>query len=145
VSGRDLAGRPALAEEVFGPAALLVACRDEAERRAALAALPGQLTATLWMDPADGAAAAALLPLLRERAGRILWNGVPTGVEVGHAMVHGGPWPAASAPATSVGTRAITRWARPVCYQDAPQDLLPAALRDGNPLGIRRLREGRPE
>ena len=144
-TGRDLMADPALAEEVFGPACLLAACADEAERRDALASLPGQLTATVWMEPADASLAAELLPLLRERAGRLLFNGVPTGVEVGNAIVHGGPWPAASASASSVGTRAIARWARPVCYQDAPQALLPAELRDGNPLGLRRLLDGHPE
>jgi len=144
-TARQLLEQPALAEEAFGPAALLVACADEAERRAVLAALPGQLTATVWLDPDDGALAATLLPVLRGKAGRLLFNGVPTGVEVGHAMVHGGPWPATSAPGTtSVGTRAITRWARPVCYQDAPEALLPLELRDGNPLGLWRSRDGRP-
>jgi NADP-dependent aldehyde dehydrogenase len=140
---RALLATPALAEEAFGPAALLVPCADEAERRAVLEALPGQLTATVWMDAGDAALARALLPLLRARAGRVLFNGVPTGVEVGHAMVHGGPWPATSAPSsTSVGTRAIRRWARPVCYQDAPEELLPAPLRSANPLGILRWRDG---
>jgi len=144
VVGRRFLDDPALAGEVFGPATLLVACADEAERRAVLASLPGQLTATVWLDRADEELARDLLPLLRARAGRVLFNGVPTGVEVGHAMVHGGPWPATSAAgSTSVGTRAITRWARPVCYQDAPEGLLPLALRDGNPLGIRRMEAGR--
>jgi len=145
VPGRAFLAEPAFLEEVFGPAALLVACADEAERRAVLAALPGQLTATVWLDPEDGGLAAALLPGLAERAGRVLFNGVPTGVEVGHAMVHGGPWPATSAAqGTSVGTRAIARWVRPVCYQDAPAALLPPELQDGNPLAIWRLREGVP-
>jgi NADP-dependent aldehyde dehydrogenase len=144
-TGRHFLARPALAREVFGPLALLVVCADEAERRAVLASLPGQLTATLWMDPGDEELAATLLPLLTARAGRVLFNGVPTGVEVGHAMVHGGPWPATSAAhSTSVGTRAITRWARPVCYQDAPEDLLPQALRRDNPLGLWRWTDGHP-
>jgi 2,5-dioxopentanoate dehydrogenase len=143
VSAQQFLSDPSLVEEVFGPLALLVACEVEAERRAVLAALPGQLTATLWTDAADEGLAAELLPLLAARAGRVLFNGVPTGVEVGHAMVHGGPWPATSAPATtSVGTRAITRWARPVCYQDAPETLLPAALRQDNPLSLWRMRNG---
>jgi acyl-CoA reductase-like NAD-dependent aldehyde dehydrogenase len=143
VKAARLLAAPALAEEVFGPAALLVRCADEAERRAVLSSLPGQLTATVWMEAGDAQLAAQLLPVLQARAGRVLFNGVPTGVEVGHAMVHGGPWPATSAAAsTSVGTRAILRWARPVCYQDAPDGLLPEALRRGNPLGIRRLTGG---
>jgi NADP-dependent aldehyde dehydrogenase len=145
VSGRRFLDQPALAGEVFGPGTLLVVCADEAERRAALASLAGQLTATLWMDPGDTAQAAVLMPLLLARAGRVLFNGVPTGVEVGHAMVHGGPWPAtSSSQTTSVGTRAITRWARPVCYQDAPEDLLPLELRRDNPLGLWRLTDGVP-
>jgi NADP-dependent aldehyde dehydrogenase len=75
----------------------------------------------------------------------VLFNGVPTGVEVGHAMVHGGPWPATSSPhTTSVGTRAITRWARPVCYQDAPDALLPLELRRDNPLRLWRWTDGVP-
>jgi NADP-dependent aldehyde dehydrogenase len=141
-AGRLLAA-PALAEEVFGPVALLAVCADEAERRAVLSSLPGQLTATVWMADGDTELAAQLLPVLQARAGRVLFNGVPTGVEVGHAMVHGGPWPATSAAqSTSVGTGAILRWARPVCYQDAPDALLPEALRRGNPLGILRLTGG---
>jgi NADP-dependent aldehyde dehydrogenase len=145
VSGPELTARPALAEEVFGPATLLVVCAGEAERRAALEVLPGQLTAALWMDPGDRELASVLLPVLQARAGRVLFNGVPTGVEVGHAMVHGGPWPATSAAhSTSVGTRAITRWARPVCYQDAPEALLPPALRRDNPLGLWRWIDGVP-
>jgi alpha-ketoglutaric semialdehyde dehydrogenase len=143
VDAHHLLAEPALAEEVFGPATLLVACDSEAQRTAVLAALPGQLTATVWMEPADEALAAALLSRLRALAGRVLFNGVPTGVEVGHAMVHGGPWPATSAPATtSVGSAAIARWTRPVCYQDTPQALLPPALRNDNPLGLGRMREG---
>ena len=129
--------------EVFGPVALLAVCADEAARRAVLSSLPGQLTATVWMADGDTELAAQLLPVLQARAGRVLFNGVPTGVEVGHAMVHGGPWPATSAAqSTSVGTGAILRWARPVCYQDAPDALLPEALRRGNPLGILRLTGG---
>jgi len=145
VDGPGFLAQPALAEEVFGPVTLLVSCADPAELRAVLSSLAGQLTATLWMDPGDSELAAGLLPLLQARAGRVLFNGVPTGVEVGHAMIHGGPWPATSAAhSTSVGTRAITRWARPVCYQDAPEDLLPPALRRANPLGLWRQIDGVP-
>lgn len=83
------------------------------------------------------------MPLLEEKVGRILINGYPTGVEVSDAMVHGGPYPATSdARGTSVGTLAIDRFLRPVCYQNYPQALLPEALRDGNPLGLRRLVNG---
>lgn len=136
---------PLLHDEVFGPAALLLRCRDEAELLAVAEALEGQLTATLQLDPADTQLAQALLPVLERKAGRILANGFPTGVEVAPAMVHGGPWPASSSAAhTSVGTAAIERFLRPVCYQDLPAELLPPALQPHNPLGLWRLRDGKP-
>lgn len=135
----------ALEDEVFGPASLLVACRDEAELLAVAAHVAGQLTATLQLDEADQALACRLLPVLETKAGRILANGWPTGVEVCHAMVHGGPFPATTCPQhTSVGSRAIERFLRPVCYQDLPPWLLPEAMQDGNPLGLWRLVEGQP-
>jgi NADP-dependent aldehyde dehydrogenase len=110
---------------------------------AVLDGLEGQLTATLQMAPADEALAAELLPQLEDRAGRILVNGFPTGVEVSHAMVHGGPFPATSdARSTSVGSAAIERFLRPVCYQNFPSRLLPAALADGNPLALDRHVDG---
>ncbi|MGY0781137.1 aldehyde dehydrogenase (NADP(+)) [Azospirillum argentinense] len=134
---------PALREEVFGAASLLIRCPDLESLRAVAERLDGQLTATLQMDAADTGAAAVLLPTLERKAGRILANGWPTGVEVCHAMVHGGPFPATSdGRTTSVGTAAIERFLRPVCYQDIPADLLPEALRDGNPLGLWRRFDG---
>jgi alpha-ketoglutaric semialdehyde dehydrogenase len=134
---------PALEDEIFGPAALLVACRDEAEMMALTEHLEGQLTATVHAVAADRALAAALLPVLERKAGRILFNGFPTGVEVAHAMVHGGPFPATSdSRSTSVGASAIDRFARPVCYQNVPADLLPEALADHNPLKLARLVDG---
>ncbi|MHA7065526.1 aldehyde dehydrogenase (NADP(+)) [Azospirillum argentinense] len=134
---------PALREEVFGAASLLIRCPDLESLRAVAERLDGQLTATLQMDAADTGAAAVLLPTLERKAGRILANGWPTGVEVCHAMVHGGPFPATSdGRTTSVGTAAIERFLRPVCYQDIPADLLPQALRDGNPLGLWRRVDG---
>jgi alpha-ketoglutaric semialdehyde dehydrogenase len=135
--------RHELHEEVFGPASLLVVCRDAAQMRAVLEVLEGQLTATLQMDREDQAEAMALLPLLERKVGRILANGFPTGVEVSSAMVHGGPFPAtADGRSTSVGTGAIQRFLRPVCYQNLPQEMLPEALRDGNPRGIWRRKDG---
>lgn len=123
---------PALAEEVFGASALVVRCRNMGELKQVLQGLGGQLTATLHLDAKDEEEAAALLPILERRAGRILVNGWPTGVEVADAMVHGGPFPATSdGRSTSVGTLAIDRFLRPVCYQDVPPALLPAELRDG--------------
>ncbi|MBT9457326.1 MAG: aldehyde dehydrogenase (NADP(+)) [Burkholderiaceae bacterium] len=136
---------PLLHEEVFGPSALLVTCRDQAGLLALAESLEGQLTATLQLDGADADLARALLPILERKAGRILANGFPTGVEVCHAMVHGGPFPASSnALHTSVGSTAIARFLRPVCYQDLPDWLLPPALQNANPLGLWRRIEGKP-
>ncbi len=136
---------PRLVEELFGPATLAVRCRDEGERRAVAAALPGQLTASLHGTPAELPAHRDLFDLLRARVGRLLVNGYPTGVEVCPSMQHGGPWPASSdARFTSVGTAALQRFARPVCFQDVPTVLLPEELRDENPRGLLRLVDGRP-
>lgn len=133
----------ALQEEVFGPTSLIVRVRDDVQMRELAAALPGQLTATLLADSDDELAAAALIETLTNVAGRVLMNGVPTGVEVSAAMVHGGPYPASSdARSTSVGTAAIERFARRVCYQNLPDALLPAALQEANPLAIWRLVDG---
>lgn len=121
----------ALGHEVFGASSVVVVCRDEVELATVLAGLEGQLTATLHMDAADEALAARLMPVLELKAGRILANGWPTGVEVCHAMVHGGPFPATSDPrTTSVGSLAIDRFLRPVSYQNLAADLLPRELRD---------------
>ncbi len=120
---------PALAGEVFGPTSLVVRVRDVDQLRQIVGGLEGQLTATVHLAESDHDLAAELIGELELVAGRILVNGWPTGVEVGHAMVHGGPFPATSAPATtSVGTRAIERFLRPVVYQDVPEDLLPPEL-----------------
>jgi 2,5-dioxopentanoate dehydrogenase len=111
--------------------------------RTAAERLEGQLTATIQMDKDDTAEARALLPVLERRVGRILVNGYPTGVEVCHAMVHGGPYPATSdGRTTSVGSLAIHRFLRPICYQDFPEDLLPTPLRDANTLDLWRRRDG---
>ncbi len=127
---RHVLADPALADEMFGPAALLVAAADMAEVTRLLESLGGQLTATLHLDRADEHLAAGLVPLLARKAGRILANGWPTGVEVAPAMVHGGPFPATSdGRSSSVGTLAIERFLRPVCYQDLPDALLPPPLR----------------
>ena len=137
------AANPDLAEEVFGASSLVIRCPDIATMRDLTEALEGQLTATLQMDEGDLDDARALLPTLERRVGRILVNGFPTGVEVSPAMVHGGPFPATSdGRSTSVGTLAIARFLRPVCYQDFPPGLLPDALRDANPDHLWRLRDG---
>ncbi len=143
---RDFLGDPSLQAEVFGSASLVVTCADDAEIRQVAEHLEGQLTATLHLDDADLDDARALLPVLERKAGRLLVNGWPTGVEVCDAMVHGGPFPATSDPrGTSVGTAAIQRFLRPVCYQDFPDSLLPVALQHGNPLHLRRLLDGQRE
>jgi len=137
---------PALQEEVFGSTSLVIACADAQEVARVAAQLEGQLTITLQMDDGDLATAKQLLPTLERKAGRILANGWPTGVEVCHAMVHGGPYPATSdSRTTSVGSAAIFRFLRPVCYQALPEGLLPEAIRDGNPAGVSRLVDGKRE
>ncbi|MFL6659846.1 MAG: aldehyde dehydrogenase (NADP(+)) [Massilia sp.] len=134
---------PALEDEVFGPCSLMVRCRDEKEMLQLARRLEGQLTATVHATADDHALAAMLLPVLERKAGRILFNGFPTGVEVAHAMVHGGPFPSTSdSRSTSVGASAIDRFLRPVCYQNLPAALLPAALADANPLNLKRLVNG---
>jgi 2,5-dioxopentanoate dehydrogenase len=122
---------PALQAETFGAASMVIRCADLPMLQAVIAGLEGQLTATLQMDAQDLVTARVLLPLLEQKVGRILVNGFPTGVEVAHAMVHGGPFPASSdARSTSVGSLAIERFLRPVCYQDFPDALLPDALKN---------------
>jgi NADP-dependent aldehyde dehydrogenase len=134
---------PSLAEEVFGAASLVIRCPDVETMLRLAEGLEGQLTATIQMDDGDLEAARLLLPVLERKVGRILVNGYPTGVEVSHAMVHGGLYPSTSdGRSTSVGTLAIRRFLRPVCYQDLPAALLPEALRDGNPLGLWRRLDG---
>lgn len=141
----DFLNQPVLGDEVFGASSLLVTCQEEAELMRFTEHLEGQLTATLHLSPADHDLARRLLPILERKAGRILVNGFPTGVEVSYAMVHGGPFPATSdSRTTSVGMKAIERFLRPVCYQDLPDDLLPPALQAANPLGIWREENGQP-
>jgi alpha-ketoglutaric semialdehyde dehydrogenase len=135
---------PAVQEEVFGSSSVVVRCPDVATMRGLIEDMEGQLTATLQLDdPDDVEAARTLMPVLERKVGRVLVNGWPTGVEVGHAMVHGGPYPSTSdSRTTSVGSLAIRRFLRPVCYQDLPASLLPEALRDDNPLGLWRRIDG---
>lgn len=143
VTGGDFISNPTLQEEVFGPFTLVVSCADAAELENAISALQGQLTATLIGHTAEFEQGHSLLSLLRDRAGRVLFNGVPTGVEVCPAMNHGGPYPATTdGRFTSVGTDAVLRWVRPVSYQNCPEGLLPLALRNNNALGIMRLVDG---
>lgn len=143
VDARTWLARPELRDEVFGPATLVVVCDDAAQMLELAHALPGQLSATILGDDGDRALLGALAPILAGRTGRLLFAGMPTGVEVNDAIVHGGPWPATTdARSTSVGTRAILRFLRPVAWQDCPADLLPAELRDGGVPGLPRLVDG---
>lgn len=135
----DFLHNPALTEEHFGPLTVLVSTPEERMLEAARH-IEGSLTATIHADQEEAEILGALLDELRERAGRIVWNGFPTGVAVVPSMNHGGPYPATTnAQHTSVGMTAVRRFLRPVAFQDTPQDALPPALRDENPLGLRRL------
>jgi NADP-dependent aldehyde dehydrogenase len=137
---RTFLANPALSEEVFGPETLIVACRDAAEALQVARSLEGQLTATIHGTPDDLADWRPLVRILESKVGRLLFNGFPTGVEVCASMQHGGPYPATTdSRSTSVGTAAILRFARPVCWQDAPQEILPSELQDANPGGVLRL------
>ncbi len=133
-----------LQAEVFGSSSVVIRCADADEMATVAAGLEGQLTATVHADESDHGEAGKLLPTLETKVGRILFNGWPTGVEVGYAMVHGGPYPATSdSRTTSVGARAIERFLRPVAYQDVPNSLLPSEIADGNPDGLWRRIDGR--
>lgn len=133
----------ALQKEVFGPFTLLVIGQHIEETKAAIKSLEGQLTASIFADSTDKQAAGDFIDMLLPLTGRLIFNDVPTGVEVSAAMVHGGPYPATSnAQFTSVGTTAIQRWVRPVCFQDFPEDLLPVELQDANPLSVWRTVDG---
>ena len=133
-----------LHEEIFGPATVVVRCQSAAEVQACAEKLAGTLTATIHGNADELAANGALVDLLTRKAGRVIFNGFPTGVEVGYAMHHGGPYPATTDEKfTSVGSAAILRFARPVCYQNFPEALLPNELRNANPQGILRNIDGR--
>jgi len=141
----DLAREPALLEERFGPVVLLLDYRSEDELLEALDRVEGQLTGSVHAEADDEPLVRTLVDVLAARAGRLVFDGFPTGVAVTHAMTHGGPYPATTAPGTtSVGMTAIQRFLRPVAWQNAPAAALPPALRDENPLGIWRRVDGRP-
>lgn len=136
--------RRELSEEIFGPSSLVVWCRDTAEMIGVARHMEGSLTASLHTGLGDEDAARSLVEVLSDRAGRLIQNGYPTGLEVSPAIVHGGPYPATSdgGRTTSVGTRALVRWGRLVCYQGFDEALLPPELQDANPLRLRRLVNG---
>lgn len=142
-TGEDFIENPALQEEHFGPVVMLVLCHSIDELKLAANALHGSLTATIHAEETELGLAEALYSQLREKAGRLIWNGYPTGVEVVYSMQHGGPYPATTAPATtSVGMTAIKRFMRPVAFQNVPDVLLPDALKNGNPRNIWRIVNG---
>jgi NADP-dependent aldehyde dehydrogenase len=134
-----------LREELFGPSTLLVNCGSARDLEAIARALPGQLTATIHGTDADLAEHGALVDILRQKAGRLIFNQFPTGVEVCPSMVHGGPYPATTdSRTTSVGAAAMKRFARPVCYQNFPESALPPELKNKNSRGLWRLVDGEP-
>lgn len=141
----SVAANKTLLEEIFGPLAIIVRCQNIEEMLAFAKFMEGQLTATIHMENADLTVARSLIQIMEKKAGRLLINGFPTGVEVCDSMVHGGPFPATSdSRTTSVGSTAIERFLRPVCYQNFPDSLLPDALKQGNPLNVWRQIDGLP-
>ncbi len=142
-SGEFFLDNPDLAEEVFGPSTMIVCSSDRQEMISIAKKMGGHLTATIHGSEQDLEAYRDLIHVLELKVGRLIVNGYPTGVEVCHSMVHGGPYPATTASqSTSVGSAAIRRFSRPICYQDFPQTFLPDALKNENPLGIWRMING---
>ncbi|MES2178701.1 MAG: aldehyde dehydrogenase (NADP(+)) [Gemmatimonadota bacterium] len=143
VDAATFAKRAELRDEMFGPVSIVVAASDAAEMEHVAEAMEGQLTATIHGTPEELRTFSRLVEILQRKVGRLLFNGYPTGVEVGHAMQHGGPYPASTdSRSTSVGSAAISRFARPLCYQNFPDDALPPELRNENSAGIWRLIDG---
>ncbi len=142
-SGKTFVANPGLEAEVFGPSSILIACETRDEMLKIAEGLTGHLTATIHGAEAELTEYRDLIAILERKTGRIVFNGFPTGVEVCHAMNHGGPFPATTdSRSTSVGTAAVKRFLRPVCYQDFPQSQLPDPLKNENPLNIWRLVNG---
>ncbi len=143
VSGSDFLNNPKMHQEVFGPFSLVVTCKDEAELIEVIENLEGQLTGTIMMEESDYANLNNIVYALQNRVGRIIFNGVPTGVEVTSAMTHGGPYPASSdSRYSAVGVNSINRWVRPFSYQNFPDELLPEELKNENPLNVIRSVDG---
>lgn len=141
---RTYLANPLLKEEAFGPASIFVAGESKEDLLAIARTMDGSLTATIHGTPEDLKEYADLVRLLEQKAGRLVFNGFPTGVEVVPSQQHGGPYPSTTdVRTTSVGTAAIQRFVRPVSYQDFPQSSLPDELKDENPLGIWRMVEGK--
>ncbi|MCH3880954.1 MULTISPECIES: aldehyde dehydrogenase (NADP(+)) [Tenacibaculum] len=143
VTGKDFLENPTLHLEVFGPFSMVVQCENEAELENVISNLEGQLTGTVISDENEVADYSNVISALQNRVGRIIFNGVPTGVEVCESMVHGGPYPASTdSRFTAVGINSIKRWARPFSFQDWPNDLLPKELQDENLLSVFRTVDG---
>jgi 2,5-dioxopentanoate dehydrogenase len=144
INGSDWLKDEAFQEEIFGPYGMMVSYHDQEELEKLIHALKGQLTCTVWAEEHELGSAKHLIREIEEKCGRLLFKGVPTGVEVGFAMQHGGPFPSTTdSRSTSVGVHAIKRFVRPVAFQDMPGTLLPAELADENPLGIWRTVDGK--
>ena len=143
VSGEEFLANPTLHLEVFGPFSMVVQCNNQSELETVISKLEGQLTGTVISDDNEVSDYPAIIAALQNRVGRIIFNGVPTGVEVCESMVHGGPYPASTdSRFTAVGINSIKRWVRPFSYQDWPNNLLPKELQDENPLGVFRIKDG---
>ena len=143
VKASDFMANKQFGEEVFGPSTLFVLCQDEIQLTEVLQSLEGQLTATVHATPSDERTVKSVLAIITQKAGRVIYGGYPTGVEVCHSMQHGGPFPSTTdGRSTSVGSAAIFRFVRPVAFQDFPDHLLPAELQNNNPLNIGRLVDG---
>jgi alpha-ketoglutaric semialdehyde dehydrogenase len=140
VEGRTFLNNPTLHQEVFGPYSIVVQCENAKQLEAIISKLEGQLTGTLIGDNGEASHYPELISALQNRVGRLIYNGVPTGVEVCPSMTHGGPYPASTdSRFTAVGIHSIKRWVRPFSFQDWPNALLPDELKNENPLGISRL------
>jgi len=145
IDGEDFLRNPSLHQEVFGPYSIVVQCKDEQQMHEIISGLEGQLTGTIIAEESELPAYSHIISALQNRVGRLIYNGVPTGVEVCPAMHHGGPYPASTdSRFSAVGIHAIKRWVRPISYQDWPNQLLPIELQNENPLGISRLVNNAP-
>ena len=143
VKGSDFIINNDLQEEIFGPFSLIVECDNMNQLESVVNKINGQLTGTIMATDNEISSNKALIDILKERVGRIIFNGVPTGVEVNPSMLHGGPYPASTdSRFTAVGVKSIDRWVRPLSYQDFPNELLPESLKDNNPKNILRLVNG---
>ena len=143
VEGQTFLENSTLHQEVFGPFSIVVQCEDSHQLEKIISQLEGQLTGTIIAENDEIATYSKIIDALQNRVGRIIYNGVPTGVEVSQSMVHGGPYPSSTdSRFTAVGINSIKRWVRPFSFQDWPNSLLPDELKDENPLGISRHEDG---